>query len=52
MDLGIIKDISRGVINELLLMTQPAHLQMIEAKKLTTHERDIKRAELIRSKLK
>lgn len=51
-DLGIIKDMDRRVINELFLITQPAHLQKIEAKRLTAQERDLKRAELIRSRLK
>lgn len=51
-DLGMIKELSRRTINELFIITQPAHLQKIENKKLSTPERDIKRAELIRSKLK
>lgn len=50
-DLGILKDIDRGFINELFITTQPAHLQKMEGKKLTTPERDAKRASLIRSKL-
>jgi len=50
-DLGIIKDINRRHINELFLLIQPAHLQKIENKKFTSQERDVKRAELIRSKL-
>lgn len=51
LDLNIIKDIDRKTVNELFLLTQPAHLQKLEVKKLTTQERDIKRAQLIRSKL-
>jgi protein arginine kinase len=50
-DLGIIKDINRRHINELFLLIQPAHLQKIENKKFTSQERDVKRAELIRTKL-
>ncbi|MCM8800973.1 MAG: protein arginine kinase [Candidatus Omnitrophica bacterium] len=50
-DLGIIKNINRSIINELFIITQPAHLQKIENKKLSTEERDIKRANLIREKL-
>jgi protein arginine kinase len=50
-DLGIIKDITRRAVNELFITTQPAHLQKIEGKKLTSQERDLKRAELVRSKL-
>jgi len=50
-DLGIVRDIDRRSINELFIITQPAHLQKLENKKLTSQERDLKRAELIRSKL-
>jgi protein arginine kinase len=50
-DLGVIKDINRRDINELFIITQPAHLQKIENKKLTSAERDLKRAEIIRSRL-
>jgi len=50
-DLGIIKDIDRRRINELFIITLPAHLQKTENKKLTSIERDVKRAELIRNKL-
>ncbi len=50
-DLGLIKDINRSTVNELFILTQPAHLQKIENKKLTSPERDAKRAELIRQNL-
>jgi len=50
-DLGIIKDIDRRTINELFILTQPAHLQKLEGRKLNTQERDIKRAAILRSKL-
>jgi protein arginine kinase len=51
-DLGIINELNRRHINELFIVIQPAHLQKSEKKKLTCEERDIKRAEIIRSKLK
>lgn len=51
-DLGLIKDIDRRTINELFIITQPAHLQKLENKKLSAPERDAKRAEIIRSRLK
>jgi len=51
-DLGMIKELSRRTINELFIITQPAHLQKIENKKLSSQERDVKRAELIRNRLK
>jgi len=50
-DLGIVRDLDRRVINELFIITQPAHLQKIENKVLSSKERDLKRAELIRNKL-
>jgi len=51
-DLGILKDIDRRSLNELFIITQPAHLQKIENNKLSAQERDIKRAQIIRNKLK
>ncbi len=50
-DLGMVKDIQRSRINELFILTQPAHLQKAEDKKLTSPERDVKRAQIIRDKL-
>jgi len=50
-DLGMVKDIDRSRINELFIITQPAHLQKVEGKKLSSEERDIKRAQIIRDKL-
>ncbi len=50
-DLGLIKDVDRNSINELFIMIQPAHLQKIEGKKLSSSERDMRRATLIRNKL-
>lgn len=50
-DLGLLKNLNRQKINELFIITQPAHLQKIENKKLSSQERDIKRAEIIRQKL-
>ena len=51
-DLGMLKEIDRRSINELFIITQPAHLQKIEKRKLSTQERDTKRAEIIRTRLK
>jgi protein arginine kinase len=42
----------RGLINELFILTQPAHLQKLEGKKLSANERDVKRAQIIRERLK
>ena len=50
-DVGIVKNVERKIINELFIMIQPAHLQKIEGKKLTAAERDAKRASVIRERL-
>jgi protein arginine kinase len=50
-DLGVIKDFERSLINDLFILTQPAHLQKIKKRKLTSQERDVARADLIREKL-
>ena len=55
-DLGIMsaqsgKPIDRPTVNELLISSQPAHLQKLEGTKLSAQERDAKRAELIRRRL-
>lgn len=50
-DLGVIKQADRTLINELFVITQPAHLQKLENKKLSPNQRDVKRAEIIREKL-
>jgi protein arginine kinase len=51
-DLGIVKTMDRRTVNELFLLTQPAHLQELDGRPLNANERDIKRADLIRSRLK
>ncbi len=49
-DVGVITDLDPKALNELFIMIQPAHLQKIEGKKLSTAERDTRRAQLIREK--
>lgn len=51
-DLGIIKNMDRRTINEMFILTQPGHLQKMEGRSLNANERDMKRADLIREKLK
>jgi len=46
-----VKEIKPPVLNQLLIMIQPAHLQKIEGARLSASARDIKRASLIRQKL-
>lgn len=49
--MSIIKDIEISKLNDILVLSQPATLQKISGKPLSQDERDIKRAELIRSQL-
>jgi protein arginine kinase len=50
--MNIINFIEISSINEILLLSQPAHLQKYFAKDLNPDERDVVRAEMVREKLK
>lgn len=50
-DMKYIENIDRATINELFILTQPAHLQKLSGELKDPALRDIKRAELIRNKL-
>jgi protein arginine kinase len=50
-NLGRIKDIDIATINELFLLTQPAHLQKLQGKKLEGDLRRAARADFIRQRL-
>ncbi|PLR96338.1 protein arginine kinase [Bacillus sp. T33-2] len=49
-DMGYIKNISRTILNELLILTQPGFLQQYAGGPLRVNERDIRRAALIRER--
>lgn len=51
-DLGFISNLSKANLNALFLFTQPAHLQKLSGTDLNASERDQKRAELLRTRLK
>lgn len=51
-DLGLITDISPQIINELMVLIQPGFLQMYSGQDLTPEQRDVRRAKLIRERLK
>jgi protein arginine kinase len=51
-DLGIIKGVSSGILKELMVMTQPAFLQKYYGQELSPGERDIRRAALVRERLR
>ncbi|WP_188208038.1 protein arginine kinase [Alkalibacillus aidingensis] len=50
-DLGLIKNISKNILNELMVLTQPGFLQHYAKKTLQPNERDFFRANLIRERL-
>ncbi|GIN58947.1 protein arginine kinase [Lederbergia ruris] len=51
-DLGYIKHLSRNILNELMILTQPGFLQQYAGGPLRPVERDMKRAAFIRERLK
>ena len=50
-NLGLLPELDISTVNELFILTQPAHLQRLEKRALTTGERDAMRAEFIRRQL-
>jgi protein arginine kinase len=48
---GVIKDTSLDVVNEIMLVSRPANIQLYFGEVLQEHERDIRRAEYIRKRL-
>ncbi len=50
-NLGLLSDVEISKVNELFILTQPAHLQRLEKRDLNPHERDATRAEFIRQRL-
>lgn len=50
-DLGMIEHVSKSILNELMVLTQPGFLQQYAKETLTSKERDVLRARLIRERL-
>ena len=50
-DIGYIKDVSKNILNELMIFMQPGFLQQYAGGSLRPLERDIKRAMIIRQRL-
>ena len=46
--LGLIDGLPLGFINQLMIVTQPSHLQAEAHAELSSVERDVRRAELVR----
>lgn len=49
--LGILDDVELARVNELFVLTQPAHLQQIEGRALEPEDRDVRRATFVRGTL-
>ena len=52
MDIQMFPGTSQALINELIIITQPAHLQKANDGKLSAEKRDLLRSDLLRSRLK
>lgn len=50
-DVGIVKDVEAKAVSELMVLIQPAYIQYMVGEDLSSEERDIARAELIREYL-
>src|SRR5437660_2574745 len=51
-DLGLFSGVDRALVDELFILTQPAHLQKQHSEKLTAEERDLLRADMVRERLR
>ncbi len=51
-DMGIVKLDNPAIVNDLLILTQPGHLQRLEGRRLKAEERDMARAALVRARFK
>ena len=51
-DLGLFPDLERWLVDELFILTQPAHLQKRHSEKLSAEERDLLRADMLRERLR
>ncbi|MFN7139258.1 MAG: ATP--guanido phosphotransferase, partial [Limisphaerales bacterium] len=51
-DLELFPGVERSLVDELFIITQPAHLQKTHSEKLAAEERDILRADMLRERLR
>src|SRR5215471_2584160 len=51
-DVGLFPGVDRSLVDELFILTQPAHLQKQHSEKLAAEERDLLRADMVRERLK
>jgi len=52
LDLNLFPGTERALVDELFIITQPAHLQKLHSEKLSADERDVLRADMLRDRLK
>jgi protein arginine kinase len=52
MDIALFPGVDRSLVDELFILTQPAHLQKQYSEKLSAEERDLLRADMVRNRLK
>src|SRR6187399_904214 len=52
MDIALFAAVDRSLVDELFILTQPAHLQKQFSEKLAAEERDLLRADMVRERLK
>lgn len=51
-DVGVFPGVDRSLVDELFILTQPAHLQRQHSEKLTAEERDLIRSDMLRERLR
>jgi len=51
-DLSLFPGVQRALVDELFVVTQPAHLQLRMSEKLSAEERDLARADMLRERLR
>jgi protein arginine kinase len=51
-DIGSFPGVDRSLVDELFILTQPAHLQKQHSEKLSAEERDLLRADMVRERLR
>jgi protein arginine kinase len=51
-DMGSFPGVERSLVDELFILTQPAHLQKQHSEKLSAEERDLLRADMVRERLR
>jgi protein arginine kinase len=51
-DMGLFPGVDRCLVDELFILTQPAHLQKQHSEKLSAEDRDLLRADMVRERLR